>query len=210
MSEIIADGTGKGHKAKVTKDNRQLGEVISEPIASERSRSGKLWGLGTGSISVNSGMTLGSVLWFKNNYSDQDIYVEKIIYGWNGGTASRNVTCFNSIHYNTDEPGANRASASPQIENIGKSGTSSPVTDSDVTAWKWDGTGTLGMTDTGGGFAQIPNRVAIGDTEKPIDGQIILAPGNSMEMRVIPEEDGLFQVSVVYYTAKANVGRSGE
>ena len=66
------------------------------------------------------------------------------------------------------------------------------------------------MTVAAGGFAQIPNRLAKGNTTINIDGEIILGPGNSMEFRVTPEETGEFQVSVVFYTVPAGGARGDE
>lgn len=50
MADIIKDGTGNGYSAKVTSSNRILTDTIREPVSSERSRQGFLFGTGTGSL----------------------------------------------------------------------------------------------------------------------------------------------------------------
>ena len=64
------------------------------------------------------------------------------------------------------------------------------------------------MTGGSGGEYRIPNTLAKGNTSISIDGEIILGPGNSMQFDVTPEETGLFHVSVVYYFAPIEGGRS--
>lgn len=206
MTEMIKDGTGTGRLLQITNDNRAMGEVIRELISSERSRQGQLWGLGTGGITPTGSFSLGSVLWFQNQSTDEDWYVQKLIFGWNGGSTNFNRTVFSLIHYNTGEPTANNTEITAAIENISRSGSNAAVTKSNFKGYKWDGVGT-GMTVGSGGFAQIPNRIGQGNTSIPIDGEIILGPGNSMEFRITPEETGLFHVSVVFYVIEANKSR---
>ena len=196
----ILDGTGNNRSAKVTSDNRLRGDVVTEPISAERSRKGLLFGTGTGSVSVTDGMSLAPVLWLKNSGTDHDFYIGKLIYGWDGGSTNFNRTILSFIKYQTSQPTTNTADASPAIENISRSGTTAAVTDGDATALKWDGGGTdAGMTGGSGGYLQIPNRLAQGNTSIPIDGEIILGPGDAMEIQVTPQEDGLFNAAIIYY-----------
>jgi len=206
MPDTIIDGKGTGVPAQVTSDHRIKTDTIRELVSSERSRAGELWGLGTGNLTLSASMSLGSVLWFKNISADEDWYVQKIIFGWNGGSTNFNRTVFSLIHYNTPEPSANNTAIDATIENISQSGTDSGVTKPSFSGHKWDGAST-GMTVAAGGFAQIPNRIAQGNTSVSIDGEIILGPSNSMEFRVTPEEAGEFNVSVVFYKVKANKER---
>ncbi len=205
----IKDGTGSGSLLKGTSDNRFLGDSIIEPISSERSRQGKLWGVGTGNLTVTSSMSLGSVLWFKNNSSTNDWYIQKLIFGWNGGSTNFNRTLFSLIFYNTPEPSANNTAITAAIENISRSGSDSAVVNSDFTGHKWDENST-GMTVGAGGYAQIPNRIAQGNTSVQIDGEIILGPSDSMEFRVTPEETGEFHVSAVFFEVMASKARGDE
>ena len=204
----ITSGTGTVNAAAVTSDNRLKTDTISEPISTERSRQGLLFGTGTGSVSVTSGMSLAPVLWLKNSGTDYDFYVQKLIFGWNGGSTNFNRTILSFIKYQTTQPTTNTADASPAVENISKSGSTSAVTDPDATALKWDGGGAdVGMTGGSGGYLQIPNRLAQGNTSIPIDGEIILGPGDAMEMQVTPEQDGLYNVAIVYYKVLVNTER---
>ena len=196
----IRDGTGRGRFAKVTNGNRLLTQTITEPISAERSRKGKLYGIGTGNLSLGGSFD-GPVLWFRNDSDTELMFVQKIIFGWNGGTSSRNTTVFSLINYQTTEPTGANTSIDFQIENINKSGSSAAVTFADATGHKWDGSGSAGMTGTSGGFAQIPNRLAIGNHSIPIDGEIILGKSDSMRFDVTPDEAGLFNVAVVVYLA---------
>ena len=202
----IEDGKGTGSTAQVTSDGRILGDVITELVSSERSRSGKLFGLGTGSITPTGSFSLGPVLWLRNDSTTENIHVQKLIFGWNGGSTNYNRTILSFIKYQTSEPTGANTSISDQIENISLTGASA-VASGKITAYKWDGTGT-GMTGSTGGFLQIPNRLAQGNTSLDIDGEIILGPGDSMEFQVTPEETGLFNLGVVYYFAPINGGRS--
>lgn len=195
---ILTDGTKGRTPARVSGDNRLTTEAITEPISSERSRAGRLWGAGTGSISVSSSMSLGPVLWIKNTGVTYDWYVQKLVYGWNGGTTNHNRTVLSFIKYQTTEPTGANTAINAAIENISKSGSAAAVTNTDFTGHKWDESGT-GMTGGTGGYLQIPNRLAIGNTSIPIDGEIILGPGDSMELQITPEEDGLFNAAIVFY-----------
>ena len=203
---IITDGTKGRSPVRVTGDNRLTVESIVEPISSERSRAGRLWGAGTGSITPTDSFSLGPVLWIKNNGVEYDWYVQKIIFGWNGGSTNFNRTVLSMISYQTTEPSANETAINAAIENISKSGSASAVTNSDFLGYKWDGVGT-GMT-TGSGYAQIPNRLAQGNTSIAIDGEIILGPGDSMEIAVTPEQTGLFNVAIVFYEILTGQERS--
>ena len=203
---IINDGTRGRTPMRVTSDNRMLGEVIVEPISSERSRAGRLWGCGTGGITPTGSFSLGPVLWIKNNGTSYDWYVQKLIFGWNGGSTNFNRTILSFIKYQTSEPTGDNTSITAAIENISKSGTTEAVTNPDFLGHKWDGTGT-GMTGSSGGYLQIPNRIAQGNNSIPIDGEIILGPGDSMEFQVTPEETGEFHVSVVFYEIETGKAR---
>jgi hypothetical protein len=200
MAETIKDGTGSGKLAMVTSGNRLTTQTISEPISSERSRKGKLYGCGTGNLSLSASFT-GPVLWLRNDSRTDLMYVQKIIFGWNGGDTNKNRTVFSLINYNSSSPTATNASTTFQIENIAKSGVNSPVIFDDATVHKWDSSGSTGMGGHSGGFNQIPNRLAIGNTSIPIDGEIILGPNNTMRFDITPEEAGEFHVSVVVYLA---------
>lgn len=199
----IKDGTGTGTLALVTEQNRLSTQSITIPVPSEQSRLGQLYGCGTGSITPTSSFSLGPVLWLRNDDPDNLMYIEKLIFGWNGGSTTWLKTCLSFIKYQTSVPTGANTSAPPAIENISRSGTTEAVTDALATCYKWDGTGT-GMTGSSGGFLQIPNRVAQGDTEKGIDGQIILGQNDTMAILVTPEETGLFHASIVYSKAPAN------
>jgi hypothetical protein len=207
MPDTIQDGTTGSARARVTGDNRLLTDTLTEPISSERSQVGKLFGIGTGGITPTSSFSLGPVLWLRNDSNTEDLYVQKIIFGWNGGSTNFNRTILSFIKYNTTVPTGNNTAISDQIENISRSGASSAISSGVVTAHKWDGVGT-GMTGSTNGYLQIPNRLAQGNTSISIDGEIILGVGNSMEFQVTPEETGEFHVSVVYYFAPAGKGRS--
>ena len=207
MSEQIKDGTGSGNLVKVTSDNRLTTDGIVETIASERSRAGKLFGVGTGGITPTGSFSLGPVLWLQNNSNTEDLYVHKIIFGWNGGSTNYNRTILSFIKYQTTAPTGANTATTDQIENISKSGSVNPVESGVTTAHKWDGTGT-GMTGGTGGYLQIPNRLSQGNTSVDIGGEIILGASDSMEIQVTPEETGLFNVGIVYYFAPAGTGRS--
>ena len=198
---FIQDGTGQGKLAKVTADNRLLGDIISEPLSAERSRQGKLFGAGTGRLTLPTSFS-GPVLWLRNDSTTEYMYVTKIIAGWNGGTSSRNTECFSLINYNTSVPTGANSTTDFNIENIALTGASSAVTLADATVHKWDNaTGTAGMTGSTGGFAQIPNTFAIGDTTLNIGGEIILGANSTMRFDVTPAEAGLFHLAVVIYMA---------
>lgn len=197
---FILDGKGRGYRAGVTSEFRQLGDVITEPIASERSRKGLLFGTGSGSVAVTSGMSFAPILWLRNDDPDHNFYIDKFIFDWNGGSTNFNRTILSFIKYQTTVPTGANADASPAIENISLSGSTAAVTDTKATAHKWDGTGSdTGMTGSTGGYLQIPNRLAQGNTSIAIDGQIILGQNDTISMQVVPEEDGLYNVAIVYY-----------
>ena len=193
----LEDGTVGSFRAKVGSDNRLWTHANTQPIGSEMSLDGMLYGIGTGSVSVTA--TGGQVLWLRNDDPNNFFQVDKIIYGWNGGSTNFNRTAFCLISYQTTVPTANNTATSPTIENIHLSGTTSAVTDADATGHIWDGVGD-GMTGSSGGFGQIGNRIAQGDTSLGfIAGQIILGQNDTMAISVTPEEAGLFNAAVVYW-----------
>ena len=197
----IKDGTGTGKLLEITAANRALVQGVNENIATERSRGGHLYGLGTGNVTIASG-SAHSVLWLRNDGADTDMYIMKLIFGWNGGSTNFNRTIFSLIYYQRTIPTANNTTNTAAIENISRSGAAAAVTDANISVETWDGVST-GMTGMTGGYAQIPNRLAQGDTEKFIDGQIVLGQNDTMSIDVTAEETGLFHLSVVYYRAPA-------
>jgi hypothetical protein len=207
MPEVIRDGTGKGFLAKITSDNRMTTDAITEGVSSERSRKGKLFSIGTGSLNPTAAFSLGPVLWLRNDSNAEDLYIQKFVFGWDGGTTNFNRTIFSLIAYNTSEPTGANTPITDQIENISLSGSAAAVSSGVTTAHMWDETGT-GMTGSTGGFTQVANRLAQGNTSVNIDGEIILGASNSIEMQVTPQETGLYNVAIVYYFAPAGLGRS--
>ena len=140
MPDSIRDGTGASTLLKITSDNRMMGEVITELISSERSRQGKLWGLGTGGLTPTASFSTGAVLWLQNNSTKNDWYVQKIIFGWNGGSTTWIKTVFSLISYNVSVPTGDNTAITAAIENISKSGSAAAVTNDDFVGHKWDGT----------------------------------------------------------------------
>ena len=209
MSDFIKDGTGRGYATKVTSTNRLVTDALTQPVSSERSLEGKLFGTGTGSVTLSGSESLAPMLWLRNDDADNLFLIQKLIFGWNGGSTNYNRTVLSFIRYQDSEPSANRTDAAPAIENISKSGTTSAVTDSKATAWKWNGSGSSGMTVGTAGYLQIPNRLAQGNTSIPIDGEIILGQNDTMTMCVTPEEAGEFNVAIVYYKVSIS-GRENE
>ena len=200
MAEIIESGAGNGRfPAKVGSDNRLWSYCITEPIGSERSLKGDLYGIGTGSITVTSSFNNGMVLWLKNDDPDNLFQIDKIIYGWNGGSTNYDRTVFCLISYQISEPTGNNTATSASIENISKSGTAEAVTDSKMTGHIWDGVST-GMTGGSGGYGQVANRIGQGNNSLDgIAGQIILGQDDSMSIGVTPEETGLFNAAIIYW-----------
>lgn len=198
MAEQIFDGRGRGNGMGVDYAGRAATYAVTEPIASERSRAGKTFGIGTGGLTLPGGFS-GPVLWFRNDDPDNDMYVEKLIFGWNGGSTNYNRTVFSLIFYNTSIPTSVMTDSNFQVENIKFASGANPGLLALSTGFKWDGTGSVGMVGSSGGFAQIPNRLAQGNTLAPIEGQIILGQGDTMRLDATPEEGGLYQVSVVIY-----------
>jgi hypothetical protein len=191
---IIVDGTGAGNSLAISSENRMLGWVIQQRIETERAEAGKLFGIGTGSLALPASFS-GPVLWFQNDESVENFYVTRLIFGWNGGDTNRNRTLFSLIYYRTTVPTAANTATSFANENIAKFNVSA-----NAAAHKWDNaTGTAGMTGSTGGAAQIPNRLAVGNTSLDIHGNIILGPGQSMQFDFTPDEAGDAQISVVGY-----------
>lgn len=199
MSDTIKDGSGRGYLAKISSKNRIFTDGIQEPLSAELSRRGLLFGCGSGGVTLDAAMSFAPILWLKNNDPDYNFHIQKLIFGWNGGSTNHNRTVLSFIRYQATVPTGAHTSATPAIENISKSGTTEAVTDGNAVAYKWDGTGTSGMTGGTGGYLQIPNRLAQGNTSIQIDGEIILGQGDTMQMEVIPEEAGLYNVAIVYY-----------
>lgn len=207
MSTIIKGGTGKGYSVKVSSDNKLKTDAITEPLSAERSRSGRLYGIGTGNLTLDASMSLSPVLYLKNNSKTDDMYIQKIIFGWNGGSTNHDRTVLSFIKYQESVPTGANTEINDAIENISLSGSSEGVSSGLVTGHKWDGSGSAGMTGQSSGYLQIPNRIAKGNTSISIDGEIILGPGDTMTFRATPEEAGEFHVSVVYYFVPTNEER---
>lgn len=201
MTEQIKDATGGSYGLRITSDNRAATDAITSTVSSERSSIGKLFGVGTGYLTTSGSMNLGGVLWLRNDSTTEDLKVHKLIFGWNGGSTSFNRVVRSFIKYQTGIPTANETSIDDQIENISKAGAAA-VASGNVTAYKWDGVGN-GFTSGSGGFLQIPNQIAQGNDPVRIDGEIVLGPGDSMEMQITDQdsdqEAGVFNVAIVYY-----------
>ena len=212
MTFVKGTVTGSINELGITSDRTAMTDSIIELISSERSRQGQLFGVGTGYLTTSGSMNFGGVLWLRNDATSEDLYVQKLIFGWNGGSTSFNRVVRSFIKYNTAIPTANETLIDDQIENISRSGSVGAVASDKVTAYKWDGVGN-GFTSGAGGFLQIPNQIGQGNTSLSIDGEIILGPGNSMEMQVIDngadQEAGIYNVAIVYYFAPSKTGRSG-
>ncbi len=204
MSEIIVSGVGVRNPARVTSDNRVSGDVITETVAARMSLEGNLYGTGTGMVTLTGSESTSPMLWLKCNDPNNLFQIDKVIYGWNGGSTNYNRTVFALISYQTSVPTGAESSADPAIENISKSGAAAAITDSLAVAHKWDGTGSAGMTGSTGGYGQIGNILGQGNNSiDGIAGQIILGQGDTMAIAVTPEEAGLFSVAIVYYKVPA-------
>lgn len=175
--------------------NGRSPDLVTTRLASSlRSSLGQLHGTGTGPLTLPAGFS-GPVLWFRNDHII-DFYIQKLIFGWNGGTVgARDRTVSSFIHYNTSIP---LTLATPIMfvnENIRF--TNTPV--NTLTARKWNEVGVAGMLGSTGGFPQIPNILTAGNTIIHVDGEIVLGPGNTMRFDITPEAAGSFSLSVVGY-----------
>lgn len=224
MTEVIKDGTGTGKLARVTTDNRIAGDVIIEPISSERSRNSKLWGLGTGFLTIPQAMGASSpILWFKNDTTDEAWYVQKIIAGHTGAQSNPadNVAMATLIKYGASAPTTNTTQIYATVENISASVLDDSASETTglrkdgFEGYKWNESGTSGFSGGSGGFYQIPNSWSIGNTTAPIDGEIILGPGDTMQFdhmnnNMQASDTMEFHVSVVFYTVALNKERGTE
>lgn len=224
MAEMILDGTGRNDRARVTTDFRIETDSIVEPISSERSRNSKLWGLGSGFLTIPQALGATSpLLWFKNATTDEAWYIQKIIAGHTGSQSNPadNVALATLIKYGAATPTANETAIYATVENISSSVLDTSASETTGTrkagfeGYKWDESGTAGMTTGSGGFYQIPNSWAIGNTTAPIDGEIILGPGDTMQFdhmnnNMQASDTMEFHVSVVFYTVGLNKTRGTE
>lgn len=207
MPDTIKDGTGNGFKAKVGGDNRLWTNAIVEKTGSNKSLEGGLFIFG-GSFTLTGSESNAPMLWLRNDDREHMIRIDKIIFGWNGGSTNHNRTNLCTVSYEVSEPTANATSIGPQIENIARSGFNAPVTDNLTTAHKWDGVGSSGMTGGANGYQQVEYRISQGSTNfSDINGQVILGQSDTMQIGVTPEEAGLFSCYVIYwkYPGKGDV-----
>lgn len=224
MAEQIKDGTGRNDRAMVTTDFRLASDSIIEPISSERSRNSKLWGLGTGFLTIPQALGASSpLMWFKNDTNDEQWYVVKIIAGHTGAQTNPadNVGIATLIKYGATAPNTNTTAIYATVENISTSVLDDSASDTTGTrkdgfeGYKWNETGTAGFSGGSGGFYQIPNSWAIGNTTAPIDGEIILGPGDSMQFdhmnnNMQASDTMEFHISVVFYTVQLGKERGTE
>jgi len=121
MGEIIESGAGDGRfPLRITSNNRAFTDGINESLSAQMSRDGMLYGAGTGYLTTTWTDDFYPVLWLRNDDPDNFFHIQKLIFGWNGGTSSKDTTVQSFIKYQTTEPTGANSSSSPQIENISK------------------------------------------------------------------------------------------
>ena len=214
MTRLTGTVTGGENEAGITSDKRLLVDSVSEQVSGERSRSGKTFGVGTGFLTTTTGMDQlttaanGSVFWMSNDAVDENLHIQKILFGWDGGSTTFNKSLKSRTYYNTTAPtGNNITTFTDQIENISLSGSTAAVSSGKTTVHVWDGTGN-GMTVGTGGFIQMSHQYTQGATDFPFDGEVILGPGNSIEFRLDSSaEAGIYNMAIIFYFTPINGGR---
>jgi hypothetical protein len=76
MSNVIKDGTGQAHNAKVDSTNRLLVEAVTESEQLEAAAKGNSYQIGSGNINLTSA-NASAVLYFKNN-EDMDVILTAV------------------------------------------------------------------------------------------------------------------------------------
>ena len=187
---ILEGANAKRNSALVTDSGELCTRSITVTRELDRAVSGFRFATGTGELSLPASFD-GPVLWFRNDDNDRNFILSRIIVSWNGGTATRNLTClFQSIR-NAGEPAANANTSFIGNTNFGSTKSSL------ATAYQWDGTGTAGMDTTPGSAVATRLLNQGSDTIQP--GGAILPAGSSISMNLKPDEAGVAAISLIGY-----------
>jgi hypothetical protein len=197
---IIEDGKGTGISTQVTNDFMLRTRSVTIPIASRESDKGVLFGFGSGIVALPADFD-GPVVWWSNDNDTKWIYVDKLIFGFNGGNTTTTNTIESVISYGGSSYSTNTTAVTAFPDNQASNARS------ETTILKWNGTGSAGMsTQTTAGTAAIPNIIGPGNTTLwDIAGQIILGPSDTMEFGITDRksEASRFVLSVIFYEKEA-------
>lgn len=138
-------------------------------------------------------------LWIENRDQDNDLFLNSIIYSFNGGNDNHNRTLINKLYRNAPEPTDNRTELSTTNLNFGS------VREPDIKAYSWDGSSTDGMeVDTTGLDVKntLTSTVQAGTLVlSNLDG-IVLPFGTKFLISFTPEEIGTASISAKIYFKK--------
>lgn len=191
--EIIKDGGGRGYSAKVSSQGLLNTVAVTHSVFAHNSHEGKAYALSSGQVTVTA--TGGHVLWMRNDSNVTDIHVEKVIVGWNGGTASSNKALYGSFWFATGEPSANQTAKDAGV--LDRTYATTP----EITSYIWDEVGN-GMT-VAGGSAGLSNVLSQGSTNTNLDGGLIFGKDDTFSIFLQGEEIGEAVVNILFYTTES-------
>lgn len=186
---IIRDGTGTGYKAQVDSDNR----IATQAITTSRSTfianaHGKSFIFSVNELTVTGGQE-SFIMWFQNNSTIENMFLQQVIFSWNGGDTNHNRTVLLRTWVGPTEPSANNATGV-----FGNTNSSSSII-ADATGYYWNGTGT-GMTVSDFGTKTLGMYHAQGQHLIDVNGGFIFGKGRSAGSSVIAEETGKLSIAI--------------
>ena len=187
---VIKNGTN-GTIAEVTDENKLSVRSDTSTREENQSDEGLRYIITSGKPDLGATFD-GGVLWFKNTDPSRHFHVTRIVLGWNGGDTNHNRVSFLTGTFNSTEPTANQTTITPSNSNLASNRTAL------MTAYKWDGVGTAGLTTTGGVGGAV-NVVAQGENPIQLGGALILPVGSTFEAKITVEEAGVFSITIAGY-----------
>ncbi len=146
----------------------------------------------SGTVTANS-TNEHCLLYISNNDENKKIYVDALVYGWNGGSTSHNRSCRYRVYKNPGIPTLNYTTVVPTNMHFASSNIAI------VTCYKWNAGATDGMTMSSLGTLANDNILAQGLTNIRYQGIPILGYTNSTSISLTAEEVGTFSIVMRFF-----------
>jgi len=190
---VIKDGKGTGKIAMVNSEGHLMVRSIMETDAIHTNHKLKdYYAVMSGVVTANS-TNEHAILFIKNVDPNKNMYIDALVYGFNGGNTNHNRALRVKVYKDSGLPTLNNTLITPGNLNWTTSNISNTI------CYKWDATATDGMTMGSAGLLIYDNILAQGLTSLHISGIPILGFNNSITVSYVPEEVGNFSVVTRFF-----------
>jgi hypothetical protein len=191
MPDMILDGTGSSHFAKVDSENHLHTTASIESMIAHRSHyNASAFGISTPMLTLTTNG--GRMLYIKNINSKKEFYLTDAWFSWNGGTSSRNVTMNGVMYFNVTEPTTNTTVGGAGVLNRSSSNTSN------LTILYWDEVGD-GMTGGDTGIPAFYWCSCQGHDRVEVQGAVILGTNATLAFNLQGDEVGEASINIFGY-----------